>query len=72
MYSCGAPGVYVGGSGLIMKGDPLARKIDAAPDAFRKACAVMGAIPVDMGAARRSSHSILKEISPEYSLEGLC
>lgn len=43
------PGIYVGGSGLVMRDDPLARKIDTAPDAFRKTCDSMGAVPVAMG-----------------------
>ena len=43
------PGIYVGGSGLVMSGDALAKRIDSAPDAFRTACLSMGGREVDMG-----------------------
>lgn len=43
------PGVYVGGSGLSMTGGKLPECIDRNPEGFRKACAAMGAVPVELG-----------------------
>ena len=43
------PGVYVGGSGLGMEMPRLANAIHAAPDAFRKACQIMGATEENLG-----------------------
>jgi hypothetical protein len=43
------PGVYVGGSGLSMEMPRLAKRIDAAPDAFRSACQIMGATEEKLG-----------------------
>ena len=43
------PGVYVGGSGLSMEMPRLAKAIDAAPDAFRKGCQIMGGTEENLG-----------------------
>jgi hypothetical protein len=43
------PGVYVGGSGLMMSGGRLAAQIDAAPQAFRGCCEAMGGREVALG-----------------------
>ncbi len=43
------PGIYVGGSGLVMNTAPLAAKIDKDPAAFRAACMNMGGRAVPMG-----------------------
>ena len=43
------PGVYVGGSGLVMSADALAKRIDAAPEKFRKICNQLGGREVALG-----------------------
>lgn len=43
------PGIYVGGSGLMMSGDSLAKQIDSAPERFRAACQTMGGREVALG-----------------------
>ena len=43
------PGIYVGGSGLMMSGDSLAKQIDSAPERFRAACQAMGGREVALG-----------------------
>lgn len=43
------PGIYVGGSGLMMSGDSLAKQIDSAPEHFRAACQAMGGREVALG-----------------------
>ena len=43
------PGVYVGGSGLSISHESLAKAIDADPAAFARACEQLGASRVDMG-----------------------
>ena len=43
------PGIYVGGSGLVMSADALAKQIDVAPEKFRKVCAKLGGREVALG-----------------------
>ena len=43
------PGIYVGGSGLVMSADALAKRIDAAPEKFRKICNQLGGREVALG-----------------------
>lgn len=43
------PGVYVGGSGLVMNSSALAMKIHNDPQNFRRACEILVAKPVPMG-----------------------
>ena len=43
------PGIYVGGSGLMMSGGSLAKQIDAAPGRFRAGCEAMGGREVALG-----------------------
>ena len=43
------PGIYVGGSGLMMSGGVLAKRIDAEPHRFRAACHAIGGRKVALG-----------------------
>ena len=43
------PGIYVGGSGLVMSGGALAKRIDAEPHRFRDACHAIGGREVALG-----------------------
>ena len=43
------PGVFVGGSGLSMGFETLAERVQNAPDAFQKACHLLGAEEIPLG-----------------------
>ena len=43
------PGVFVGGSGLVMKNGGLEQQIQKSPDTFRKACESLGGIATGAG-----------------------
>lgn len=43
------PGIFVGGSGLVMKNKSLEEKIQKNPAAFQKACEALGGVKIQLG-----------------------